>query len=657
MKLNITQNQKELINALGTFWSSFFLEQDQLKTFLDAWSCIGEQGINDFNELVQNTFVKTCNAFHTVKYKPIKIYKNELNVTESNYIKYGENNTYTAETELYYGKKKSTTMYSFPLVNEIKNFIGVTDTIKNPSFFKFKGDDVTITNDTITFKENPFSVLDSKKEITGTNLQEYISLIILNAEIDINQLQTSFGEILGLDIAESSYYLKNIIENYWNCLITGCTSLNIYKLIGSILNVPVSNETETIIDAGENETTAWIVTNKHIYKSNKNSKFTKKPGEKVYIGEFLTTAAKLIKPENAATELKGITLGKNYTNNITKYDLTFVNSTNCPISIESATRHTFKILGNSDDITNFWNEYYRRCDEKGINGVTLLDGCAENNNINPMEFVINNILKHNHIFLNINANELDVPKEALKRLNLIQKINNPHSAIFLILNTEIKEDTLNITQIDEELKIFKLGFSSNDIITLAKPNISNVLIWDHINSGATNNSQYPVDLENYTIKYNVEGLINNTWTILNQTNGIITPVENNTFTIPEQYNNVKYFRVCISTYDVTDADTRSQGNVRGYNLNYGYNNENASVDTNIVLKELINIYPSNGWYVLPWNTTDLQNGEYYNVNLGDETATITQDNPKTIPIPTNVSLTTVTESITTSSHFIAATIL
>jgi len=130
----------------------------------------------------------------------------------------------------------------------------------------------------------------------------------------------------------------------------------------------------------------------------------------------------------------------------------------------SHTRVSFDVGGFPLDVEEFFDEIHRRGVVKNQTLAHLLDTRTNKvgeptalnlpDQINPLEFIAENVLRGNVFVVRVDANALGTGAAGLQHVQLLRKVIPPHTAMLLLIDLQGFEDSVTMGADDERLGIF-----------------------------------------------------------------------------------------------------------------------------------------------------------------------------------------------------------
>jgi hypothetical protein len=446
---------KNLIKALGTYWSTYFKEEPWFVGLLSGQLALQKQVEQNLAELELSAYRKYIPVHHTELVWAFTLRLENKNKTPAAIPRYGIDDEYCLSPPII----DSTPRCGLPMITDnwydigLSNIVSIekiVDHVINPTITLLPGEDYEIRNNAVVFSRN---LLEDK---------EYLQLFAINVKQDFNWIYKHFGMLVNLKAEESSASYREIVDNVFNCYIGGCSITDVLSLLAVVTGNAVAKEDETVIDVVQDV----VTTTKNTYKLPERQICVVK-GDVLYAGDTLTTSFTpiYINTVDHTDELPGIVLGKNQLKHYYRGELCFFNRDE-----KLFTKHglkQFALGGWPGDIHEFWKTFHQNCKDNDQNPNTVLCDLAYKGTINPYRFFTDEIGRYHHTFLKIQQENrptsLDV--DDVKIRTLLPPWNT------LIIHTEAKltiDVSLYADEKDEVSSIavglFQMTFSLQHIL-------------------------------------------------------------------------------------------------------------------------------------------------------------------------------------------------
>ena len=457
--LDNIQQGNQLLQNLGTFWSSIFTGSNTVKQYVQGLAQSQGQIYLDFLETTARLSRFTIPVFHTENWYQITISLNSVLGVASVYrdgdLVYGPqpgdiNNRPAGFVQTYGGTDR-------PGVVEVPLPAGLVDIpfdiqnfVVKPTRVWFNGIDFEIdqSRNLIIFRNDPFKdPLTPSRAVfdkNGVQVDTEIALWVYKGQFDLNNIYTQFGYALGLQLPSSQFY-KDLLNAYWDMHLLG-PAVNLFEQFLSALsgNPLVVNPTETVEAIWIDRDNTLVITDRTVYTFPPLVSLVVSIGTVVHAGEALSDAVQLRELSGANPDysiLPGLSIFDGYVSGQFLSDLTFANRT---VSLDYLGINTngkavvrFEVGGFPGDVDQFWGSVQTNGEMPGQKTLAeLLDTRANPvgqpgplnlpSTINPMQFILANLLGNNLFVISINTASFDPDAPGITVLRLLREVMPPH---------------------------------------------------------------------------------------------------------------------------------------------------------------------------------------------------------------------------------------
>lgn len=363
---------RNMIAALGSFWSRTYTGIDQLVSYANATAQLLAQSHLNLLETVASLSRYDVPVFHEENWYALTIKKSELNSVRTNLTQFNNNNNTFNDGELVFDSAAELDFYAFPLPTNIAGAAKVVNRIINPTVaLDFNVDFVLdAPRNAILFAENPFTnPAFLRRVITGPDGKEDEELVLwlFKTHVDYDYIFSQFAYAVGMRLKSSSG-AKQLMNAVITGLINGGASVESLDLaLSAITGVPISAEpeetVETIVRDGHG---LVIITDKSVYR------FTEDVTVVVAVGQKITAGTRLIDAFNVlefhqgvvADELEALALDRGVLAGCFYSDLLFENK-DVPLEVDTDhlsgyTYVRFGLGGFPTDVDKFFDELHAR---------------------------------------------------------------------------------------------------------------------------------------------------------------------------------------------------------------------------------------------------------------------------------------------------------
>ena len=320
----------------------------------------------------------------------------------------------------------------------------------------------------IRFREDPFesdyvakrSVYDSAGEIVDTEA----SLWIYGGRFDIELMWERWGFVVAEQLQSSENY-KQFVNALWDGYVFGPSSAAFSALASAVLGIPIVLElNEVVEDIVADTNRLLITTDKHTYTFSPNANAIVAIGDAVRGGEQLSDALRVIDLSNGErdyADVPALTFSDSFLSGGYFSTLTFENTQvdveYLGVDEDNKAVVIFQISGFPADVDSFWEKAQTLGKEDGKQTLAeLLDTRANPvgqplpqflpATINPLEFVIENILKNNLTIVKVRANSISSDAPGLNLFKYLRNVIMPHTTVIVFVEISADTDTIDLSQ-------------------------------------------------------------------------------------------------------------------------------------------------------------------------------------------------------------------
>jgi len=445
-----------LLNRLGSFWAEVYEGSPLVGSTLLASAQAMLQAHLDLLELVAAVSRYTVPVFHTENWSVLTIKESELNSTEGALLTFQDDATETFEnnTGLQFGvPPASTLVYTVPIPDELKAIPQIYNRVLSPSLAWISGLDYWIASPGyLTLRKNPFNdpLVPQRVILTdGVPTDREAALLIFRGQYDRETVYKQFGYALKLRMTSSEGY-RSLVNAILDACVHGTTDKDIRTAWSVITGIPLVIETEETVELVSEDTNyLQVITDQHVYRFRLGSTALVAAGDVVHAGDPLVDTLQFFSFNRGAVPetLTGLAVGPGVLDNGYLDALTFPNAT-VPTVIstddDGRTQITFEVQGYPGDVEYFWEEVQRRGKLRGRTLAQLLAGRTDEDppagslptSINPLEFLVQNLLRQNYTLVRLRARLLGPERLGLWAVPALRRIVPPHTAVLVAIELE-----------------------------------------------------------------------------------------------------------------------------------------------------------------------------------------------------------------------------
>lgn len=499
-----------LLAALGTFWMSTYAGRDQLVTHGQAIGQIGNQAVVDLLETMAALSRFTVPIYHRDNWYALQLLESTRNDAQTSLPALDTGLTY--DSGLAYDTPQRAVGHAFPLPADLVSAPLVMNRFITPSLTMTDGVDYIISDGAIIFRDNPF--LDArvaKRPVfeDGEATDQEALLWVFRGNFDWQQAYTQFGYVIGLKMRSSTGY-RDLMNAVFDAIVGGTSRNQLLTALSAITGIPLVKETtETVVDIWMDNTARLVITDQHAYRFHREATVTVEVGDVVSAGDSLIDALAVYEFNRGVCPdtLRALAVDRGFLASCLYGDLVFENQ-DFPLTVitddpSGFTKLTWPLGGHPLTVEAFFDELHAR----GVAAAAEADPCdtatpvtypgddcdtftvqrrkgtlahlldrrdnptgepvASNlpRTINPLEFLIANVLRNHAWAVRIYIPHLGETRLGLHNLRFLRKIIPPHTAMFLVMETSPRSDTVS-SAVEDQVTTFTGAETLVDSLTL-----------------------------------------------------------------------------------------------------------------------------------------------------------------------------------------------
>lgn len=452
-----------LLRLLGSLWNNVWGSEEAgganfLRTYADALQKLEQQTRTDMQETIDSVSRLTVPIFHTEHWQLLVLKESELNDEQTSLAKYGEGYTYGVGN-LVYGEPVNQPLYRWPLPEDLVRAPLILNRITAASLTLHDGVDYELAPDdgALIFRQNPFSnPLVPKRDVFEGDevVDREAALWVFRGEFDYEYMYQQFGYVLQLRLESSEFY-KDFVNAILDALVRGTSSREVDLALSAITGTPITLESEetieAVVDDGDN---LIIVSDQTVYRFPQNANATVAEGDVVQAGDPLVDTFQVFEFNRGQVpaEVLAITTGRGFLTEGFYSDITWENrDVTLTATVEDGrTRIEWELGGFPGDVEEFWDQVHAAGLAAGATLAQLLDPRTNKvgdpppavfpATINPMQFLIENVLRNNAYLVQVRASAFGADALGLVQARLLRKIVPPETAMLILAQLDFADD-------------------------------------------------------------------------------------------------------------------------------------------------------------------------------------------------------------------------
>jgi hypothetical protein len=491
----------QLLQQLGSFWLNIFDDRETLRANLRASAHEQAQVHLNFLEAVACVSRLNVPVFHTENWHLLVIKLSDVLAVPSAYqpddLVYGEQDgsVFGRPSGFIqnYGGMDKPGIIQAPLPAGLEDIpFNLQNLVISPSKVWINGLDFKINHDRrlLVFTEDPFkSSLVPHRDVfdsAGNKVDEEIALWVYKGQFDLQHIYIHFGYALGLQLASAQGY-KDLLNAIWDMHVLGPSIEDLRLFLAALSGAPTVIDTEeTVLVVRVEETERLVVTNTHVYRVPLEANLLVSEGDVLVHGDPVSDAVIVRELSGHVpdyTDIPAVALSRNFLSGGYFSELTFKNNR---VALEylgadqdGKTVVRFEVSGFPGDVEKFWDDVHTRGKIDGETLANLLD-TRENPvgepgplnlpaMVNPLEFVMENLLRNNLFVINVRQASFHKGAPGVKLFRLLRDVIPPHTTYLVFIELTPDDEVVDLSQpggedepgVEEEVDVF-LGVSTED---------------------------------------------------------------------------------------------------------------------------------------------------------------------------------------------------
>jgi len=467
-----------LLHLLGTFWATTYQGNSLLQDLTSVKGQTMQQTYFHLMDLIASVSRKDIPLYSEQDWTALVIKESTLNQNQALLYQYKTGNTITyssSNTQIYYGQQAPTSEFVIEAPARLANCYLVCNKILMPTVTLVQGIDFTTVDSTIRFKDNPFSnTAVPKKDILdkqGNIIDREITLWLYSGLYDLDWLYEQFGYALRLKLKTSKEY-KQFINAIFDAFVEG-TSVRTQQLaLAAIFGIPLVIDAEETVQHIVTTSELVIITDKNVYMYPAGVNPTVSVGDRVVAGDTLTDMFQIFELNNAPAlteeQVRSIVLESGLLGYGFFGGIVFENK-EVPITVEEDvdgyTKISWELGGFTFDVEKFWDDVHKSGVTKQQTLAMLLDvrdnpttqptAASLPTTINPLHFLVSNLLRNHATILKLKSGFKASNKLAFVPVDQLRKIQPPHTVLIVLTDLQYQDDNIEVDNFSEELSTFQ----------------------------------------------------------------------------------------------------------------------------------------------------------------------------------------------------------
>lgn len=493
---------RNLLALLGSFWSELYTGRDQTLAFIESKTQIEHQSVQDLAELVASISRYTVPIFHKDNWYMLTLRRSEMNMGPAAMTKF--DGSIRFDTGRQFDVPPARDGYIFSTPANLSDVRMVMNRFTEPSLTWVKGVDYVLEPGGITFRTNPFQdnrVARRPVYENGEVVDEEAVLWLFRGDFDWETVYQQFGYVLGMRLKSSLGY-RELMNAVFDALVGGTTRRQIETAFAAMTGVPLVLEPVEVVERiAMDHNHRLIITDSHVYRFNPDVNVLVEEGQTVYAGDPLTDTLAIYELNRGETpeSIRALAMGRGFLSTCFYSDLIFEDK-DVPLEVitddpSGFTKLKFSLGGFPVDVDRFFDEMHERgvaesqlpvdecsaeevinipgneCDDIAPTAIRrgtlahLLDTRTNRvgepgpsnlpRTINPLQFLIQNVLRNNAAIVQVKLAGLGRDAIGLHNMRYLKRITPPHTALLLVIELTPAADSVRVGQILDSVSLMQ----------------------------------------------------------------------------------------------------------------------------------------------------------------------------------------------------------
>jgi hypothetical protein len=440
-----------LMGRLPSFWRHVFSQNALVEDIVFGKAQLENQTLQQLQELFDAVSRFKAPVRHLERWFRVDLVESQRNTGLAAALKYDGEVTYETTTTFKYGVPPPRDKFIWDLPPQLDDVLVLTNRLTDPSMTLIKGVDFVIEDGGLVFNFDPLTDerVAIRETFVGSEVVDREGILwAFRAKLDLEYLFEQFGYILNLRYGDSGPY-KQAINAAFDALVEGTTARSVQDLLQAIAGTSLVQEDEEIVEQLLTEQgRKLVVTSDHVYEFGAPAEFLVAAGDRVVRGQPLTDALQIFEFNRgivpSASDVAGIVMGRGQLLPGFFGDLVFENK-DVDLIVESDeegfTRLSWQISGFPGDVEMFFDVLHERGLAAGQTLAHLLDqrtnkvGEPKASNlpatINPMGFLVENVLRNNYYLIKLNTSAFGGEALGISAGKILRRLHPPQTGVIV----------------------------------------------------------------------------------------------------------------------------------------------------------------------------------------------------------------------------------
>lgn len=504
------------MSVLGSFWSGTYEGSGQIESLVRAKCELENQTLLDVLDAIATVSRVTVPIFRKQNWHRLVLKESDRNSVATSLIRYDTG--YDHDTGVQYDVPSRQYGFAFPLPTPLADARVILNRMSAPSLVWTRGVDYAISTQdaALIFVVDPFEdgrfTISPVFNAVGEEIDREVTLWVFRGDFDFDSIYRQFGYAIQLRMQSSAGY-RDIVNTVFDAYVGGTTREHIVAGLSTVTGIPLVREAEeTVEDIRPDGAGRLVITDKHVYRFDMASTVLVNIGDTVTRHQSLTDALQIFEFTSGEVPagLQALSLGAGYVLTCLYGELVFENR-ELPLTVieddpSGMTRVEFPVGGFPADVATFFDEMHTRGVNESLRPITDCEECIKirypavecgdedryvrqgtlahfldrrtvrvgeptafnlPRTINPLQFLISNILRNNAYLVRIRAAHLGAAGLGLHNLRHVQKLVPPHTAMLIMIDVTPVSDSVTVSNVTESIATFTaMNTMSTDVATV-----------------------------------------------------------------------------------------------------------------------------------------------------------------------------------------------
>jgi hypothetical protein len=454
-------DREKLAAVLGGFWNGVYSGGDLVSSLTFAAGQVEEQTHKDLLALTKSVGRFSLPLYKKTDWLLLKLRETARNRADANVLKLDGARRISDGFSL--GDTVARGFFVWQVPTALKAATLIMSGTQGPVATLVQGLDYFIEEAGLWFLADPFTDERFTTEIIyedGTPVDRELSLWLYDVSRDYDNVFYQFGYALGLKLPTSEPY-KGLVNALYDALVEGSTARALQDGFAAIADAPFAKGGETVLQIFKDTDTSVVVTDESAYRFWGEAQILVALGDVLAPGQAISDAVRIFEFNRGQVpeEIRALAIGKGFLATGYVEDIVFQNKI-VPLGIELGvngyTKVSFEIGGKPEDVAKFWADAHAAGVAKNETLAMLLDERPEEAKttqptaialpatINPLGFLVQNILRNNTIVVLARPSSFGPNALGIARASFVRRVLPPQTACLLLVELELSTDRVTM---------------------------------------------------------------------------------------------------------------------------------------------------------------------------------------------------------------------